>query len=103
MPAAVGSFLGAEGIPRSVSKQPLVSELARRILRKSIGSMRDECVQCSSCRRTPVPGEFIHRLASGRIVCSLCLAKVSAAKREGAHAERVHAGERHISVARRAA
>ena len=85
------------------SNQPLVSELARRILRKSIGSLRDECVHCSSCRRTPVPGEFIHRLVSGRVVCSLCLANVSASKRGGAAAERVHAGERHISVARRAA
>jgi hypothetical protein len=50
-----------------------------------------------------VPGEFIHRLTSGRVVCSLCLAEVSASKREGAAAERVHAGERQISVARRAA
>ena len=65
--------------------------------------MRDECVHCSACRRAPVPGEFIHRLASGRVVCSLCLAKVPGSKRDGAVAERVHAGERHISVERRAA
>lgn len=65
--------------------------------------MRDECLHCSSCRRTPVPGEFVHRIASERVVCSLCLAKVPASKRETAVAERVHAGERHISVAPRAA
>jgi hypothetical protein len=80
-----------------------VSELARRILRKSIVSMREEYLHCSSCRRTPVPGEFVHRLESERVVCSLCLAKVRASQRETAVAERVHAGERHVSVAQRAA
>ena len=68
-----------EGVPRRGANQPFVSELARRILRKSIGSMRDQWLHCSKCRRTPVPGEFVHRLESERIVCSLCLAKVSAA------------------------
>ena len=80
-----------------------MSELARRILRKSIGSMRDQCLECSKCHRTPVPGEFVHRLGPARVVCSLCLGKLSAAKREGATAERVHAAERHVSAARRAA
>ena len=65
--------------------------------------MRDESPHCSSCRRTPVPGEFVHRLESERVVCSLCLAKVRASQRENAVAERVHAGERHVSAARRAA
>ena len=81
----------------------MVSELARRILRKSIGSMRSQCAHCSACRRTPVPGEFVHRLGSDRLVCSLCLAKVPASQREDAHAERVHASERHLAVAPRAA
>jgi hypothetical protein len=79
-----------------------VSELARRILRKSIGSIRDECPECSKCRRTPVPGEFVHRLGP-RVVCSLCLVKLPASKRESAVVERVHASERHVSVVRRAA
>ena len=92
-----------EGVPPSGANQPLVSPLARRILRKTIGSMRDECVRCSSCRRTPVPGEFVHRVAVERLVCSLCLANLPAAKREDAVPERVHAGERHISVLSRAA
>ena len=68
--------------------------------------MRRECLQCTACRRTPVPGEFVHRIAverSERVVCSLCLAEVPAALREQASAQRVHAGERHIQVAPRAA
>lgn len=91
------------GLPARGPNQPFVSQLARRILRKSIVSLREQYVHCSSCRRTPVPGEFVHRLESERVVCSLCLGKVRAAERATAVAERVHAGERHVSVARRAA
>jgi hypothetical protein len=80
-----------------------MSDLARRILRKSIGSMRSQCAHCDSCRRTPVPGEFVHRLGAERMVCSLCLAKLPAAERDVAVAERVHASERHLAVAPRAA
>jgi hypothetical protein len=80
-----------------------VSELARRILRKGIGSMRDHCLECSKCHRTPVPGEFVHRLGPERVVCSLCLAKLPESKREAAAVERVHASERHVSVLPRAA
>jgi len=92
-----------EGLPEIAAKQPNMSELARRILRKSIGSMRQQCLHCSSCRRTPVPGEFVHRLGPERVVCSLCLAKVPARHRKNAAVERVHASERHLSVAPRAA
>lgn len=65
--------------------------------------MRRECAHCAVCRRTPVPGEFVHRLVSGRVVCSLCLAQLPERERSDAAAERVHAAERPISVAPRAA
>lgn len=65
--------------------------------------MRDGWLHCSTCERTPVPGEFVHRIASERVVCSLCLAKLPASKRDHAVAERVHASERHVSVVPRAA
>jgi hypothetical protein len=45
----------------------------------------------------------VHRLASERVVCSLCLANVPPAERADAEAERVHASERHLSVEPRAA
>jgi hypothetical protein len=89
--------------PLRARSNRLVSDLARRILHKSIGSIRRQCVQCSACRRTPVPGEFVHRLPSERVVCSLCLANVPEQLRDGATAERVHASERHLPVAPRAA
>ena len=65
--------------------------------------MRREATHCGACRRTPVPGEFVHRLESGPTVCSLCLAKLTAVERDGAQAQRVHASERHVAVAPRAA
>ena len=80
-----------------------MSHLARRILRKGLGSVRQDCVCCSSCHRTPVPGEFVHRLPRERVVCSLCVAKLPESKRETAAIERVHASERHVSVLPRAA
>jgi len=80
-----------------------MSDLARRILRKSIGSMREQSLECSKCHRTPVPGEFVHRLAPERVMCSLCSAKLPESKRESAAVERVHASERHVSVLPRAA
>jgi hypothetical protein len=80
-----------------------MSELARRILRKSITAMRSDCIHCSECHRVPVPGEFVHRLASEEIVCSLCLARLPEAKRAGAAAERIHASDQHLRVAPRAA
>ncbi|HYH59508.1 MAG TPA: hypothetical protein VD790_09845 [Thermoleophilaceae bacterium] len=80
-----------------------MSDLELGILKKSIGSMRSSCVHCASCRRVPVPGEFVHRLPSERVVCSLCLAKVRLAEREQAVAERVYTSERHVTVAPRAA
>ena len=79
-----------------------MNDLARRILRKSIGSMQRDRAHCASCRRTPVPGEFVHHLAAGRVVCSLCLGELPATERADAVAERVHASERHLAVAPRA-
>ena len=99
------SYLSASpaGLAEREAKDSVVSDLARRILRKGIGSMRRQCVHCSSCQRTPVPGEFVHRLESGRAVCSLCLPQLRPRDRAGATAERVHASERHLPVAPRAA
>jgi len=50
-----------------------------------------------------VPGEFVHRLTPERVVCSLCVAKLSVSKRETAVVERVHASEKQLAVVRRAA
>lgn len=94
---------GPAGVAPPGANQALVSDLARRLLRKSIGSIRRDWVRCDTCERTPVPGELVHRLAGERVVCALCLATVPETERSAAAVERVHAAERHLAVAPRAA
>jgi hypothetical protein len=64
---------------------------------------RDEDHTCSSCRRVPLAGELLHELSSHRHVCQLCLASLPEAKRDTISSERVHASDRPLLVARRAA
>jgi hypothetical protein len=58
---------------------------------------------CSGCRRVPLAGELLHELSSHRRVCQLCLADLPEAKRETIASERVHASDRPLAVAPRAA
>ena len=69
------------------------------MLRKSIGSMADDRATCVRCARTPLVGELMHRLESGRFVCGLCLKELPHAEREEAlTSERMPAGERSLRV-----
>ena len=78
-------------------------DLESIMFRKSIGSMESDRPKCSHCRRTPLVGEYLHRLESGKLLCGLCLADLP--DDDGAPVEslRLSAAERSISVARRAA
>ena len=69
------------------------------MLRKSIGSMVDDRATCARCARTPLVGEFVHRHASGRFICGLCVEQLSEADREPLSSERMPAGERSLRVA----
>jgi hypothetical protein len=73
------------------------------MLRKSIGSMKGHRATCSGCGRTPLVGEFLHRLASDELLCGLCLGRLPEPERAPLSSERVRAGERSLAVARRAA
>ena len=73
------------------------------MLRKSVGSMESDRLSWTRCGRSPLVGEYLHRLDSGELICGLCLASVSEAARATAVAERVHAGERSLPVEPRAA
>jgi hypothetical protein len=78
-------------------------DLASLILRSSLGALRHHRSSCSGCRRTPVAGELLHVFESGSELCSLCLADLPESKRVPLRSERVHAGERRLSVMPRAA
>jgi hypothetical protein len=79
------------------------SDLARILLRKGVGSMTSDRTKCSKCRRTPLPGELLHVLETGRSVCSLCLRELPATEQNPVRSERVHASERRLAVVPRAA
>jgi hypothetical protein len=58
---------------------------------------------CSGCRRVPLAGEILHELSSHRHVCQLCLSRLPESKRETISSQRMHASDRPLLVARRAA
>lgn len=72
--------------------------LESMLLRKGLGAMEVTREHCRACRRTPLPGERMYVLASGRTVCTLCSARLPAEKREGAEAHLVHAARRPLTV-----
>jgi hypothetical protein len=78
-------------------------DLASMLLRKSLSSLAARGSSCAGCRRTPLPGERLHELASGRLLCDLCLAELPEDKRGAVRSERVSASERRLAVVPKAA
>ena len=54
-------------------------------------------------RRSPLVGELMHVLESGRRVCSLCVARLPSRQGSPVASERIHASERPLAVMQRAA
>ncbi|MBA2506816.1 MAG: hypothetical protein H0V29_12890 [Thermoleophilaceae bacterium] len=74
-------------------------ELSKLILRHSISALSSHRgADCDKCRRTPVPGEFLHLFEDGRALCALCIEKLPRKRRTHLRAERVHASDRPLSV-----
>jgi hypothetical protein len=78
-------------------------DLAAFLVRSSIGTLASTDVPCGGCRRTPLPGERLHELDGGRVLCDLCFAELPEERRLAVRTERVHASERRLAVVRRAA
>jgi hypothetical protein len=85
---------------REVAAMP---ELAAMLLRSSIGALRSSGDSCGECRRTPLAGERVHELDSGRVLCELCFGALPEERRLAVRSERVHAGERRLAVVPKAA
>jgi hypothetical protein len=73
------------------------------LVRSSIGALPVTAASCAACRRTPLAGETVHRLDSGRLMCELCYSALPANRRLAVSSERVHASERRLSVVPKAA
>jgi hypothetical protein len=78
-------------------------DLAGMLLRRSLGSVAPPDGRCSECRRTPLAGERLHEMDTGRMLCDLCLAELPEDDRNAVRSERVHAGEVRLAVIPRAA
>jgi hypothetical protein len=81
----------------------MAREIASILLRNSLGSLHSDRAQCSGCLRTPLIGELVHVLESGRQVCSLCLSGTGGSEGEPVRSERVRATDKKLAVVPRAA
>jgi hypothetical protein len=78
-------------------------DLAAMLLRRSVGSLSPSGVSCSTCERTPLAGERMHEMDTGRILCDLCVSALPEDERTAVAVQRVHASERQLRIAPRAA
>ena len=78
-------------------------QLSGFFLRRGADSTAHDRSSCAGCRRTPLVGERLHEMPTGRLLCELCVAELPEDRREPVRTELVHAGERHVAVAPRAA
>lgn len=74
-------------------------DLDTRLLRRSIGAQKPTATRCGGCRRTPVPGEGMHELDEGRLLCDLCFGALPEDRRHAVQSRRVGASERRLAVA----
>lgn len=78
-------------------------DLSSLLLRKSVGTLARNRERCGKCSRTPLPGERMHEMHNGRVLCELCRLALPEDKRRSVRSERVHASDRPLAVVPRAA
>jgi hypothetical protein len=78
-------------------------DLAAMMMRRSLGSLGSASSCCGSCGRTPLAGERLHELDSGRRLCELCYTALPEERRLAVSSIRVGASERRLDVVRKAA
>lgn len=86
-----------------MANNPAMPDLAGILLRKSARSLDSDRKRCHDCHRTPLVGERLHEMDTGRLLCDLCVCSLPEGQRHAVRVERVHASERHLTVAPRAA
>ncbi len=92
-----------EGFARRRSNNPGMPDLATIMLRRSAQSLDSGRKRCAGCRRTPLVGERVHEMDTGRMLCELCVSALPEEDRRAVSSEMVHALDKQLSVAPRAA
>jgi hypothetical protein len=78
-------------------------EMNTLLLRVSLDRLAEVAGRCANCRRAPLPGERMHELDSGRVLCELCFGALPEDRRVAVRSERVGTGERRLAVVPKAA
>jgi hypothetical protein len=73
-------------------------DLDAMLLRSSLGSLESSGASCNQCERTPLAGEQMHELDSGRLLCELCFGALPEHHRVAVRSERVRVGELRLAV-----
>jgi hypothetical protein len=73
-------------------------DLTAMLLRSSLSATSPKGDCCGGCRRTPLAGETLHELESGRVLCQLCFGALPEARRLAVRSNRVSASERPLAV-----
>jgi hypothetical protein len=89
--------------PVERAESNVMPDLAGMLLRRSLGAVSQPRERCTKCERTPLAGERLHEMDTGRLLCDLCLAALPEDDRRAVRSERVHAGEVRLAVVPRAA
>jgi hypothetical protein len=75
----------------------MAGELAHALLRKGVGEMTTHRSACAACHRSPLPGELVHEVESGRALCALCIGE-----RTPVASHMVHASTKRLVVGKMA-
>jgi hypothetical protein len=78
-------------------------DLAGMLMRRSLGALGSTSSCCGSCGRTPLAGEKVHELDTGRRLCELCFGALPDDRRLAVSSIRVGASERRLDVVPKAA
>ena len=78
-------------------------DLDAMLLRSSLGALEATGARCERCERTPLAGERMHELDSGRLLCELCFGVLPERQRVAVRSERVRVGDGRLAVVSKAA
>ena len=73
------------------------------LLRTRLGAAGPAGRSCEQCERTPLAGEVMLELDSGRVLCELCFGQLPEERRTAVRSEQVRTGARRLAVVPRAA
>jgi hypothetical protein len=78
-------------------------DMSALLLRTSLGSAGPAGRSCEQCGRTPLAGEHLLELDSGRLLCELCFGQLPEERRTAVRSEQVRTGARRLAVVSRVA